>query len=108
MATGRCVSRRSISRSGRSEDVRLGLTGHFVPFGCREGGGVHVHHASWSKSVEFLGGEVEVPVFVVGQKSETVELAVCCDELGDEVGVRGVVDRGGRLREDGESQARSQ
>lgn len=64
------------------------LTGHAVPFSCWESGSVHVDDASRGEIVVFLDREVEVPVFgVVGEEREAVELAVCCDEFGDEVGI---------------------
>lgn len=76
--------------SSREREV---LTGHAVPFRCREGRGVHVDDATWGEIVVFLDCEIEVPVFgVVGQERETVELAVRCDEGGDEGGVRFYVD----------------
>jgi hypothetical protein len=69
------------------------LTRHAVSFGCWESGGVHVDDSAGCEVVVFLGGEIEVPVFgVVWEESEAVELAVCCDEFGDEVWVFCYVD----------------
>lgn len=73
---------------GSRREGNRGLTGHSVPFGRREGRGVHVDDASGGEIVVFLGSEVKVPVFgIVGEEREAVELAVCCDEFGDEVGI---------------------
>ena len=65
-----------------------GLTRHAIAFRCWEGGGVHVDDAAGGEVVVLLRCEVEVPVFgVVREESEAVQLAVGCDEFGDEVGV---------------------
>ena len=82
------MSPSAFSGGGRESRSTDELTGHAVAFRCWEGGRVHVDDASGGEVVVFLHGEVEVPVFgVIREESEAVELAVRCDEFGDEVGV---------------------